>query len=301
MRKSVPIPADIDQEDRLVGFLTARQLVIVAIPAIALWGFYLATRGFLPLFVFAPIVVFTSGVVIALVIGRRDGLGMDRFVLAALRHQRQPHLMVPAPHGVSEPPAFVAPHARSVPTPLNLPVVEVDASGVVDLGLDGAAVIAVASSVNFALQTENDQELLAASFGRFCNSLQESIQFAIRSRPVDVTAAIEELQSSARALPSLELERAALSHAAFLRDLTTKKDTLTRSVLVIFRDSRPADLSSSRLIRRAQDAVTGLRAAGVELRMLTGLEAMQEVQASCDPTGSRSPFDDSAIVTGGTR
>ena len=43
-RSRVRIPADVEREDRILAGLTARQLAILAVPAVVLWVAYEATR-----------------------------------------------------------------------------------------------------------------------------------------------------------------------------------------------------------------------------------------------------------------
>jgi hypothetical protein len=71
------------------------------------------------------------------------------------------------------------------PSALRLPAEAVTNTGsdmgVVDLGTDGLAVIAVASTVNFALRTPAEQESLVASFGRYLHSLTAPVQVLVRT------------------------------------------------------------------------------------------------------------------------
>ena len=59
--------------------------------------------------------------------------------------------------------------------------------GVVDLGPDGLVVIAVVSTVNFALRTPAEQDGLVAGFARYLHALGGPVQILIRALPVDLT------------------------------------------------------------------------------------------------------------------
>ena len=203
--KRIRIPADIDQEDRILAGLTARQLVIIVVPAAACWAIYMATRSFIPPVVFIPGAVLVGGVVGALVVGQRDGLTMDRAVIAAVRYSRMSRRQVFSEEALTEAPSFVtrpsnAGAGNGLPSPLMFPVQSVDIDGVLDLGVDGSAALCVASSMNFALQTQSEQEMLSAAFGRFANSLTEPLQLVIRAEPVDLESAVEMLRSTAASL-----------------------------------------------------------------------------------------------------
>ncbi len=174
----VRIPADVDREDRLLADLTARQVAILAATAAVLWLAFMATRHLVAPAVFAGAVapVALASVVVAL--GRRDGLSLDRLLVAALRQARSPHQLVTAPEGVHPPPRWLDPAAAAqaspLPTPLRLPASGISAGGAIDLGGDGTVAVAAASTINFALRTLAEQQAVVGAFGRWLNSLQWS-------------------------------------------------------------------------------------------------------------------------------
>src|SRR4051812_12258719 len=107
MSQPVRIPADVDREDRVIGPLTARQLLILAVTGIVLYGLYTITRAFVPLAVFL-IVAIPVGVTAAfLALGQRDGITLDRLVLAALRQRISPQHRVAAPEGIRPAPEWL--------------------------------------------------------------------------------------------------------------------------------------------------------------------------------------------------
>jgi hypothetical protein len=125
--------------------------MILAVPAIALWGLYLTIPPCVPLPVFAIVALPVAAVAVVLAVGRRDGVTADRLAVAALRHLMSPGRLVPAPEGVPAPPAVLAAaraRDRRGPAPLVLPVADVDGGGVIDLGRDGAAMVLACSSLN---------------------------------------------------------------------------------------------------------------------------------------------------------
>lgn len=284
--KTVRIPADIDQEDRLLGGLTARQLVLVVVPIIALWSLYLATRTLVPLLVFVPLTVIVMGTVGTVVVTKRDGLSMDRFLFAAFRHRHSQRQLVLLP---PDAPA-------SDLAPIRLPVNDVREDGVVDLGADGMAVLCRAESVNLALHSDVEQEALTAGFGRFCNALQGSVQFIVRSERIELTDAVQRLRSEAQSLPSVGLERAARDHAAFLEHLATRHDVLRRQTFVVFRSAGNNAESAASLLRKAQEAALSMRSAGVELRVLNHAAAIRAIQSSSAPSGARLPLVDDITI-----
>ncbi|MHB1850244.1 MAG: PrgI family protein [Acidimicrobiales bacterium] len=290
----VRIPADVDRPDKLLAGLTARQLAILAVAAVALWAGYTATRHVVPPGAYGAAAVPVAAAAALLALGRMEGVPADRWVLAAWRHHRSPRRLVPAPDGVPPVPSFLAKAAGSkppaLPAPLRLPLAGIDTNGVVDLGPDGLAVICRASAVTFSLRTPAEQEALVAGFARFLSSLAEPVQVLVRAERLDVGPAICALLDAAPGLPHVALERAARDHAAFLGDLAASRALLRREVLVVLR--QPAGQAGAegdgagRLLRRAAEAAAALAAAGVSLSVLDGAAAASVLGRCLDPAGS---------------
>ncbi|TQM05991.1 PrgI family protein [Pseudonocardia kunmingensis] len=257
MNSSVRIPADVDMPDRVMGPLTARQLTILAATALLLYLAYDLTRPFLPAPLFGVAAVPIAVLMVALALGRRDGLSMDRMLLAAIRQRVGPRHLVTAPDSVHDAPGWLTAHTRNpgptgtagrhsgLPAPgaLRLPASSVDdpgndagGVGVVDLGTDGLAVIAAASTVNFALRTPAEQESLVATFGRYLHSLTAPVQILVRTHRLDLTGQINELHARAADLPHPALDAAAREHAEFLAHLARHTDLLRRQVLLVLRE-----------------------------------------------------------------
>ncbi|MHB8452534.1 MAG: PrgI family protein [Mycobacteriales bacterium] len=287
----VRIPADVDRPDTLLAGLTARQLAILAAAGVLAWAGYLATRALVPVAVFAALAVPVAGVVITVALGRRDGLGADQLLAAALRQLRAPRRMVLAPDGVPAPPAFT-PRGGRRPAPLVLPLVGITGAGVIDLGADGAAVICRASAVTFALRTPAEQQALVAGFARWLNSLDAGVQILTRATPLDLHRRIAALVDAAPGLPHPGLETAALDYAWFLSDLAAHTELLTQEVLLVFRQPRsagPGEDPGVRLVRRAAEAGVALGAAGVRVSLLAGPAAAACLSSCLDPGAAEHP------------
>lgn len=320
---TVTIPADVEREDRILAGLTARQVAILAGAAAVLWLAYTVTRRLLPLPVFAVIAFPFGAITTALALGRRDGLSLDRLMLAAIRQTRAPRKLVLAPEDVAAPPAWVdAGQPMALPAPLRLPVGAISADGVINLGADGAAVICTASTVSFALRTPEEQIALVGVFGRWLNSLSTGpVQIVVRAEPVDVTPLINGLRRRAAALPHPELEQAAIEHADFLADLARQRDLLRRRVLLVLREPRHGGSSglrpsgqrrtrdggaAQRVLRRAEEAARALAGAGITVQVLPGGQAAAVLAACCNPwhttlaTAGRAAPSEVITSTGGS-
>ncbi|MDA8273969.1 MAG: PrgI family protein [Actinomycetota bacterium] len=297
----VQITADVDRPDKILLGLTARQLAILAVPALGLWAVYAAVRHHLPLALFAALGAPVVLGALVLALGRRDGLGLDRLLAFALRQARAPSRLVPAPGGVAPAPAWAGVDRTRPPVPLRLPPRAVGDDGTVDLGAHGTALVAEAQTVSFSLRTPVEQHALVAAFGRYLNSLAAPVQVVVRSEPVDLGTRVAALREEAGGLPHPALEAAALAHAAFVEDLAASRDLLARRVLVVLRDPAGGPDVPARLRRRAADAAASLAAAGINLRVLDTVAATGAVHGALDPWVPPRPpglAPPDALVTG---
>ncbi|MEU5698666.1 PrgI family protein [Streptomyces aurantiacus] len=331
MTQPVRIPADVDREDTVLANLTARQLMILAVTGIVLYGLWSLTRAFVPLPVFLIPTVPIGATAVFLALGRRDGMPLDRLMLAALRQRMMPRYQVAAPEGIRPAPAWLARQATEpeqptggvVPAALQLPGEGVSETGVIDLGADGVAVVAVCSTVNFALRTPAEQDSLVSAFGRYLHSLTAPVQILIRAERLDLSAQIGELGRYAPSLPHPALEAAAREHADYLTQLGQNTDLLRRQVLLILREhlgpSVPADVLGSgsplaalfhrrhsspggegeehavrraaeaRLVRRLGEAVELLGPIGIVVTPLDAGQATAVLAAACNPDSLLPP------------
>lgn len=313
---TVKIPADVEREDRVLWNLTARQLLVLAVTGLVGYALWSATRLWVPAPVFLALATPVGVTVAVVVLGRRDGLPLDRLLLAALRQRLQPRHRVSAPEGVQQPPAWLAARATHhdsstvSPQPLQLPAEGVTEAGVVDLGDEGLAAIAVASTVNFGLRTTGEQEALVAAFGRYLHSLTAPVQVLVRAERLDLVPQIAELHEQAACLPHPALEQAAREHADYLGELAESSDLLHRQVLLVLREplhttggettlrrarehtpDRHAlrQAAEARLVRRLSEADELLRPAGITLTPLDASRATGVLAAACNPDSLQAP------------
>jgi hypothetical protein len=329
--------------DRVLGPLTARQLAILAAAGAVLYLIWAATRTLVPILVFAVFAVPVGAACVMLALGKRDGVPMDTLLLAAIRQRLAPRHRVAAPEGVRPAPAWLTAGAdgpagrkggaRRVrqpeqvsPSALRLPAEAVTDTGVVDLGGDGLAVVAVASTVNFALRTPNEQEALVASFGRYLHSLTAPVQVLVRTERLDLSGQVAELREHAGGLPHPALEAAALEHADYLVQLGTQSQLLRRQVLLVLREpygvAAPTDglggpgplamlgsmagtrrarhsggqddgaarwAAESRLVRRLGEAIELLSPAGIVVSPLDAGQATAVLASACNPDSLLPP------------
>jgi len=248
MSSPVRIPADINRPDPLIGNLTGRQLVIVGGAGSVVYLLWAATRAWLPLTALALLTLPILAIAAVVALGHRDGLELDRLLLAAVRQRLAPRYQAAQPGGVAAPPPWLA--ARATPGlpaggrggfgPSSLPARQVTRTASVDLGGDGVAMAAVCSTVNFALRSQAEQHALIGVFGRWLDSLTGPTQILIRAQRLDLSAAINELADAATGLAHPALRAAAVAHAEHLAELGASAELLTRQVLLVVREPAAA-------------------------------------------------------------
>ncbi|WP_405430938.1 PrgI family protein [Micromonospora sp. NBC_00617] len=191
------IPADVDAPDKVLYGLTFRQLAILAIAALAFYGAWRALHDLLPAPVLLGAAVVMGGLVFGIAVGRRDGLSLDVWLLAAVRHSRAPRALSTTDTTSKTPDWVQAPRSRVVlPAPLKLPADAIADSGEIRLGSARAAMVA-ATNVNLALRTPDEQVALVDTFGRWLNSLSTPTQIVVSAQPVDLRSHARKLAHAA--------------------------------------------------------------------------------------------------------
>ncbi len=286
------IPADVARPDKIAYGLTGRQLIILAVTGGAASVVYYVFHQVLPIVVVAALLLPLLALGIAVALGRRDGLTLDRFAVAGLLFLRSRKRLVAAPDGVTAPPAWCRLRGR-LPGPLRLPVRAIRSDGAMELADGGTAVLVETSTLSFHLRTAAEQAALVGAFGRWLNSLDAPVQILARARPVDLGNLIEAIERQAEQLPHPALARAAAEHVGFLDQLNASRDLLARQVLIVLRDSPAArgrrsavrDASAAVVLRRAVEAQRSLAALGVSAAVLDA-DATSRVLTEClDPGG----------------
>ncbi|MEN3533550.1 PrgI family protein [Microbispora sp. ZYX-F-249] len=288
----VRIPADVDQEDKIVAGFTARQVVILVGTGALLYAAYVLVGDRVPLVVCAAVALPVAVAGILLATARHDGLPLDRYLLAVVRHLRAPKRLVSAPQEVPPPPSWIGARPGPAPAPLRLPVQGMAGDGLLDLGPDGVAVIAEVSTVSFALRAPEEQDALVAVFGRWLNSLSGPVQILVRAERVNLADTITSLEHNARQLPHPALSAAALQHAGFLAGLAERHDLLRRQVLLVVREpaaGKAREASAARALRRLEEASRLLSACGLTVRLLDEAAASRLLTACFDPAAPPLP------------
>ncbi|MBL1102040.1 PrgI family protein [Streptomyces coffeae] len=292
------IPADIARPDRILGPLTARQAATLAACALVLYGGYWILRPVMAPLAYVVMAVPVAGVVTAIALGSREGVGLDRFLFAACAHARAPKRRVHAPEGVPALPDIVNPRltqaAGPMPAAMRMPYQGVSPEGVLGLRGWGQAALATCSTVNFDLRSGAEQQSLVAAFARWLNSLTGPTQVLVRCHRTDLAPLADRLHHHAPALPHPALERAARAHADYLAQLAAGADLLTRQMILVAREEALRHQSrrtarGGRAIQRVQEAARALAPADIHVTPLDADDTAALITAACNPESSSTP------------
>lgn len=314
----VRVPADVNRPDTLLAGLTARQLLILAAVAAALYGGWVATRSVVPPLAAVAVAVPVAGAAFGVVTLRRDGIGVDQLAVAAVRFLRSPRRLAPEPDRPV--PAWAGAPRQPEVARLQLPVTGIDSgarggtgegsgggrgggvegAGVLDLGSDGAAVVCAATTVNLGLRTPAEQDALVAGYGAWLNSLTGPVQVLVRADRIDLEPLVAQLEAGAADLADPALEAAALAHAEFLADLAAGRDLLRRQVLLVLREPLPPgsgglagrggrQAARARAEQRAAETAAALATIGVRVTVLDAASAAAVLATAADPTRPPAP------------
>ncbi|MET7671720.1 PrgI family protein [Micromonospora luteifusca] len=276
------IPTDVDTPDKIVYGLTARQLAILAMAAVLGYGIVRSVGTLLPQPVLIAVLTPLAGAAIVLALGRRDGLPMDAWLMAAVRHTRSPQRLAPAAAGQ---PAAVPPWAPVTETPrtpvLRLPATAISATGVIDVGTHAVALVAC-TTVNIGLRTGDEQAALIGSYGRWLNSLSSPVQIVISAQRVDLSSHAHRIADTTETIANPALVSAARDYASFLDDLAARRDPLWRTVTVAV--TATGDTArDAEVLRRAAHTASALSALGAQTTVLDGGHAAAVLTCATDP------------------
>lgn len=243
MSEPVTIPSDVDREDRILGNFTARQVLVLAVTGLVLYGGWWLLRGLVPGVVYLAVAVALGAVVFVGITARREGITLAQWAWAGLAHRLWPRRLLARQPSTAAAPEWLDQVATGDASPLtgslSLPPNEVDEAGVLDLGRDGLAMLATASPVNFALRTPAEQRALTSAFARYLHGLSAPVQILVRAHRLDVTEQVDQLRETAQQLPHPALSAAAAEHADYVEQLAGRTELLRRQILLIVREPHP--------------------------------------------------------------
>jgi hypothetical protein len=282
---AVPVNADLEIPDKILGPFTARQSAILATAAVVLWLIYAGFHKLVPPMVILAAALIVGGALVTAVTAKKDGLPLDRYLLAALRHHRRGNRYITADVDEPVPAGFDR---------LEMPAAGLDEAGVLDLGPDGAAVLIECGTVNLALRSGDEVRAALAGFGQALNALGGAFQFTVTAHRIDLAGRAEQVETGAGQLAHPALEARARAHAGLLREISGERDLIARRVLLTLREPGSARHAAAGVLHRAAQAAALLTGCGITARILTAPEAGAALSAATDtsrpaPAAAQAP------------
>jgi TraG P-loop domain len=169
-------------------------------------------------------------------------------------------------------------------------------------GMDYRGILNV-SSVNFSLMAEGEQDALIEGFKGFLNGLSFPIQILIRNLPHNLNKYLETMEAVQG-----EMADMAHDHAAFVRQLASKRALVKREFYIIVPADHQAAKNKTEALLNAQmqiklrmdELLRQLERLGLTGRRLSSLEIVRLYQSCIMPTEERSmPVTDRMISGAG--
>lgn len=105
--------------------------------------------------------------------------------------------------------------------------------GVVVLKSGGLRLVLIASSLNFALKSDDEKEAITLQYQNFLNSLDFHIQLFIESRRLDIKPYLNTLEERAKEQNNDLLKIQTREYIEFIRNFTASTEVMTKSFFVV--------------------------------------------------------------------
>lgn len=112
--------------------------------------------------------------------------------------------------------------------------------GIVTLKDGSLRAILMASSINFALKSEDEQTAILYQFQNFLNSIEFSVQLFIQSRPLDIRPYLALLESRLEEQTENLMRVQIREYIGFVREFTENTSIMSKNFFVVVPYSPPA-------------------------------------------------------------
>jgi len=134
------------------------------------------------------------------------------------------------------------------------------------------------SSLNFELQSEEEQDVLIDNFQSFLNSLTIPLQILIRIRELDIEKYLENIhESCSNETEEIYLEQMK-NYSKFIRKLISGNKILSRKFYVVIPyDNKAVSefyIAKEHLLLEQEIIIKGMEKIGMSARQITGLEIL---------------------------
>lgn len=166
---------------------------------------------------------------------------------------------------------------RKVPSRLQIDIKHIK-DGIMVLPRNQYRLILHASSVNFELKSEDEQDALIETYQSVLNSLVCPIQILICIREMDLDKYIEEFNARLQNEREDIYKKQIVNYAEFVSKLVTKNKILSRQFYIVLpyssKDDSDFDLAQEQLALSADILNKGLARLGMRTEKLTSLELL---------------------------
>jgi hypothetical protein len=300
--RPIPVPADIDIEERLIGPLTPRQCAILAVTAVLALGegeLLRSAAHLAPVSAIAaaaPLVL--AGMVLAL--ARPGGVPADRLLRASISFLRSPRRRADVPEHLPLP-AGVARLA-----PLYRRIDEVDGAGVLELDGQQAAVVIAVRPRCVQLADGDEARGVLAGIGTILAAQTGPFSITTLTERVSLDERADLAAETAEHLATPQLAHIALRQAGHLRELADGREVWHRRHLITIREAGTG--AGARAVHRARATAQLCESCGITARVLDPAELTALLTAACDPQRTATPArlappgrPVTALSTGGRR
>lgn len=105
--------------------------------------------------------------------------------------------------------------------------------GIVILKSGGLRLVLMASSLNFALKSEDEQTAIISQYQNFLNSLDFPIQIFVQSRNIDINPYLASLDKAERAQTNELLKLQTKEYMEFIKNLVATTDIVSKTFFVV--------------------------------------------------------------------
>jgi hypothetical protein len=113
-----------------------------------------------------------------------------------------------------------------------VPIKEVR-DGIAILNNGSLRAIMLASSINFALKSQEEQQAVIAQFQNFINSLDFSVQMSVQSRNLDIEPYLDKLQKQYKTEDNQLLQTQIQEYIEFIRTFTDDADIMRKAFFMV--------------------------------------------------------------------
>jgi type IV secretory pathway VirB4 component len=154
-----------------------------------------------------------------------------------------------------------------------------------------------ASSINFELKSEDEQDALIETYQNFLNSLASPLQIVIRVREMDMDKYLEEFRAQIQNESEAIYREQMQNYTDFVGSLITKNKILSRQFYIVIphdsKDTKEFDLIYEQLSLSADIVTKGLARLGIRTQQLSSLEILDLFYSFYNPgQAKRQPITD---------